>query len=235
MSEQITIVAGNARGLTLSMRTICSNVVAGFMGRSLNCWTRYLLAVLAIAGAAVPMPQIAAAAPPSIDPTSCGGPAAAPVPNSYCSFEEHGEDVAIDYDSCNVVNACRFLGNGTRIGHDSCNGSYACYYAGYSGSSSVGDRACNGERACAAAGYSGGSGSVSDNACNGKQACYYLGANYGSSSVGDSSCKGDNACYQAGYSGGSIIGERSCNDTEACLNVGAGGENSIIGNNQLNN
>ena len=55
-------------------------------------------AALWFAGAAVLMPQMAAANAPNIDPTSCGSTA---LPNAYCSFFGNGEDVVISHGSCN--------------------------------------------------------------------------------------------------------------------------------------
>src|SRR5262245_28324863 len=98
-------------------------------------------AALWFAGAAVLMPQMAAANAPSIDPTSCGA-GAGPF-GDYCSFATTGEDVFIDHDSCNVLYACLGLGNGTRIGHNSCNGEEACEGAGDGGASNIGNGSCN--------------------------------------------------------------------------------------------
>ena len=170
-------------------------------------------AALWFVGAAVLMPQMAAANAPQIDPTSCGA-GAGPI-SDYCSFEDTGENVVIAHGSCNVQGACVPLGNGTRIGHDSCNGGLAC----------------------AGAGTSGGSSSIGNDSCNEREACGSAGEG-GSSSIGNGSCNEDYACYQAAYDGGrSKIGNRSCNaeaNPGICNNVGANGGSSVIGNNKWN-
>jgi hypothetical protein len=56
-------------------------------------------------------PQTSLAAGPNIAPSSCGGPAAGPVPNAYCDFGGGvGAGVTIAHDSCNVKFACENLG-----------------------------------------------------------------------------------------------------------------------------
>ena len=126
-------------------------------------------------GAAVLVPQMAAAKAPSIDPTSCGA-GAGPI-GDYCFFIDTGEDVVIAHGSCNGLYSCIALGNGTRIGHDSCNDMNACAGAGaFDGSSTIGNGSCNGPDACSSTGFAGGSSSIGSGSCNADGACRIAGA-----------------------------------------------------------